>query len=418
MQLRFRIIAPLYTPVELPLGCDLLSHSVQSSLTELNLRMQAMADTSGRFCNIAGLTYDSPQYSDIDDDDKNIRLFCWRPQLADNLAVHVFNNHLSVVEADISIDVEREKAGEAGFIKELQEQVQEEAKRQICEIYSSLCQDLARAAEMNRQLIRFKQAGSYNADIAWIARTILLDQQQLQQQAIQVLLRGWLKHTIRPQDADDIISGKQHESLTWLNYVLVDALPLTQDPRSKMMMLAQYYYTAQDNCNSELRQAIDMAFRGGRNHSIERNLSAASTGSRLNQITFNEHLKYLNRRNRDLLERILRGWRYDHLLENSQRMIDVCSARLLEEDHKRRERSSVMTDMLLVSLSFFTVFELSMSLTEFSREMMSRPALDYNDSDRPFFLSLIAEVDVDVMFTLGFGLTLILVIIYRYMKKR
>ena len=76
-----------------------------------------------------------------------------------------------------------------------------------------------------------------------------------------------------------------------------------------------------------------------------------------------------------------------------------------------------MTDFLLVALSFFAVFELSLYLTEFSREMMSRPALDYNDSKSSFFLSVIAEIDADIMFSFGFGLTLLLIIVYRYIKR-
>ena len=49
--------------------------------------------------------------------------------------------------------------------------------------------------------------------------------------------------------------------------------------------------------------------------------------------------------------------------------------------------------------------------------MMSRPALDYNDENTSFFLRYIAEIDADVMFSLGFGLTLVLVLLYRHAKK-
>lgn len=78
----------------------------------------------------------------------------------------------------------------------------------------------------------------------------------------------------------------------------------------------------------------------------------------------------------------------------------------------------MLTDLLLVTLSFFAVFELSLYLTEFSREMMSRPALDYNDENTSIFLRFIAEIDADVMFSLGFGLTLVLVLLYRHAKRR
>ena len=146
-------------------------------------------------------------------------------------------------------------------------------------------------------------------------------------------------------------------------------------------------------------------------------LSNTRAACRLNRIAYFEYIKFLNKPNRALLEDILSGWKFDQLVENSERMIEVCNGRLQEEDNKKRERSTVMTDFILVALSFFAVFELSLYLTEFSREMMSRPALDYNDNKSSFFLGLIAEVDADIMFSFGFGLTLLLILIYRYIKR-
>ena len=146
-------------------------------------------------------------------------------------------------------------------------------------------------------------------------------------------------------------------------------------------------------------------------------LAESRVATRLHLIDYNEQLKKLTRSKRRLLAEILESWDFDSLVENSQRMIDVCSSRLEEADHRRRERSTVMTDLLLVTLSFFAVFELSLYLVEFSREMMSRPALDYNDDNTSWFLSFIAEIDTDIMFGFGFLLTLALVLVYKKIKS-
>jgi hypothetical protein len=183
------------------------------------------------------------------------------------------------------------------------------------------------------------------------------------------------------------------------------------------MILAQYYYCAQDNCNNNLKQAIDNAYLDPKLQKAEKQLSASRVETRLHYIAYNEQLKYLTRNKRALLITILDDWGFEALVENGQRMVDVCSSKLQSVDIQRRERSTMMTDLLLVALSFFTVFELSLSLTEFSREVMSRPALDYNDETRSAILGAIANIDVDTMFSLGFGLTLVLIIIYRVMKR-
>jgi hypothetical protein len=115
---------------------------------------------------------------------------------------------------------------------------------------------------------------------------------------------------------------------------------------------------------------------------------------------------------------ILQCWDFEQLTENGQRMIEICSSKIEDTENKKREKSSLMTDLLLVALSFFTVFELSLYLTELSREMMSRPALDFNDDSRSFMLQFIAGIDTDVMFGSGFVLTLLLFFAYKIIKSR
>ena len=64
------------------------------------------------------------------------------------------------------------------------------------------------------------------------------------------------------------------------------------------------------------------------------------------------------------------------------------------------------------------MFELALFLTQFSREMMSRPALDYQDESSSFFLSKIAYVDADIMILSGILTTAALVLVYLRLKKR
>ena len=243
---------------------------------------------------------------------------------------------------------------------------------------------------------------------------LLLQRERLHNPALQNLLHEWLKDTGRPEDATDIINGTKDYSMTWLNYVTVN--PLEQDYRLETMVLAQYYYAAQEIRNRELKLAISAAYEKTQLKVVEQLLSRTRVETRFHQIQYHEHLKLLTRPKRRLLRDILKGWEFEVLVANSERMIEVCSSRLEEADHKRRERSTVLTDLLLVTLSFFAVFELCLYLVEFSREMMSRPALDYTDDSTSFFLRFIASVDTDVMFGIGAGLTIMLILTYKVIK--
>jgi len=183
------------------------------------------------------------------------------------------------------------------------------------------------------------------------------------------------------------------------------------------MILAQYFYTAQENCNQQLKQAIEKAYIADDLLTAEKTLSKARLAARMQTIQYHDALKYVTRDKREKIAEILNGWDYSELVENSNRMIDVCSSRLEEVDNRRREKSSVMTDLLLVALSFFAVFELSLYLVELSREMMSRPTLDYHDDSSSVFLSFIANIDTDYMFSFGVLVTVGLFFIYRKFKQ-
>ncbi|NTS78019.1 hypothetical protein HR060_14260 [Catenovulum sp. SM1970] len=427
-KLTFRAIAPIFSPLSLHLGVDQFSKVFTDSLKQVELadisddttaNQQSHNKWLGQFLYLGGQQDKVRQYQSTDINSNDIRLMAWQPEGTNNVVFHVFPNNIAVVEVDINIELptlsEIERSQDVP-VELIEDKVQAAAEPIIEKYYPAFCQDIIKLRPKLSNQFELTAAPD-NVDIAWTARTLLLDDTQLADTSIQAVLTAWLAKTNRPEDATDIINGDKHYSLTWLNYAVNNAAEVGQDPYLDIMVLSQYFYVSQENCNNALRGAIETAYGQGNKQTIIKTLARTRTASRLNQIVFYEHIKYLTKPNRALLEAILNGWKFDQLVENSERMIEICNAKLQEEDNKKRERSTVMTDFLLVGLSFLAVFELSMYLTEFSREMMSRPALDYNDSSSSFFLSVIAEIDADIMFSLGFGLTLLLILVYRYIKR-
>lgn len=437
-QIAFRGIAPVYSPLSLRLGVDQFAKKFIAQLQQLELDLGKNKEHQwqGQFFHLGGeqSTEQSSQlkYQSTKDNSKDVRLMCWSPQKDETIIFHVFANHISVVETELTIDLDdlptdsfdqdMQTAHSAeALVAELEKQVQQRVKQQIDSYLSAFNEDLKHLHSMlSAEFIYVPELPSSKNEENndnWVARTMLLNDEQIGKPALRSLLTYWLKKTSRPEDAAKIINGEKECSMTWLNYAVKNPQVVGKDNNIQIMVLAQYYYVAQENCNNALRGAIEQAYNNSRHRNTDKLLANTRTASRLNQIAFYEYIKFLTRPNRVLLEDILNGWKFEQLVENSERMIEICNARLQEEDNKRREKSTVMTDFLLVALSFFTVFELSLYLTEFSREMMSRPTLDYNDSKSSFFLSYIAEIDADIMFSFGFGLTLMLIIVYRYIKR-
>lgn len=405
-------ISPLQIPFRLKTGAYAESTAFRQLLSEIGQLDPAIH---------TGKPTQDQQYQDLSKDDVDTCLFRWQRHVQDaQLTLHVFPNSIAIAEIilptrEVSTSAELEDWSQQ-YSRDVMHQLWPEflalLKRIGTEIASSLLQsdtDIhTTKSEDGRELDEPK--------IHWISRTLAVDSKQLQRATTQSLITEWLAQTEYPQQAQEIIVGQRSYSMTWLNYVVVDC-DLSQDYRLESMILAQYYYTAQENCLQRLKQAISAAYVEGQLKTAEQQLSQSRVAARLHLIDYHEQLKTLTRPKRRLLSNILDSWEFGSLVDNSQRMVDVCSSRLEEVDHQRRERSTVMTDLLLVSLSFFAVFELSLYLVEFSREMMSRPALDYNDENTSFFLSKIAEIDTDVMFGFGFLLTLGLVLVYKRIKS-
>lgn len=404
LQVNIRTISPLYVPIELKTGVD------RSSSQYINFQRLINDEfDSAKFSSFFDTT---TEYESIEKDSWDNRLFIWEDKKLDqDLEIHVFPNNIGIVVINHTFEY-------SGDTKALEKTVQKKATQQIKKVYAAFLEYL--------QLVCAPQYGDYfklnltttdEAHIFWISRSISIDSQNLNLPLFKKLTNEWLAHTFRPEDAQDIITGRISYSMTWLNYVIVD-LNEVDDERLDCMILAQYYYTAQENCNKLLKQAVDIAYNGSNTNEAQQCLSRSRVITRLHQVDFHEHVKYMTRTKRNVLEDILACWDYVQITSSGQLMIEICSSKIDETENAKRERGSVITDLLLVALSFFTVFELSLYLTELSREMMSRPALDFNDENRSFMLQFIAEIDADVMFGSGFFLTLLLVFIYKINKSR
>jgi hypothetical protein len=394
LPLKIRTISPIYSPLSLVTGID------QSSATYYEL-LNRLAENNVYSCGIHH-QHKQQDYLSIARDTRDNRLMLWQDSQTPDVNIHVFANNVAIVEVDLCL---------ASHLTTdvLIEQTQAKTAELIAYVYPRFIASMqASVSKLHSSRMVLGTEHLLRPHIYWTTRAILLSKEELQHSATQALITNWLKDTRRPSDAADIIAGTKDCSLTWLNYVLVDPATNENDPRLSSMILAQYFYTAQENCNNLLKQAIDGAYNSKKHSETSKKLAQSRVVARLHQVDYHEHL----------LDEILLGWDFESLIENGQRMIEVCSSRLQEEDNKKRERSTVMTDLLLVTLSFFAVFELSLYLTEFSREMMSRPALDYNDENRSFFLQFIAEVDADIMFGFGFVLTFLLIILYKFIKAK
>lgn len=373
---------------------------------------------------VPGLNDQDLEYNSIEGDVKDIRLFIWEDRTFSEADVvfHIYPNSVAIAEIRFNNFLVDDTNLLSDDIQQKTGNIIRKAYEKLYDIFQyisdTITDNLLLSIPKLNDVTPFKRGAS--PKIFWTSRAVVLTQNQVADTNYHEMITYWLKDTYRPEDAQDIIAKKLFYSMTWMQYLIVDMEDNSENYRFETLRLAQYLYTAQEICNTNLKKTISTVYL---DESIsltfmQDQLAQSRAKARLHRIAYHEHLKYLTRKNRQALELLLEIWEFRTLIENGQRMINVCSEKLEETNNNKQENSTWLTDMLLVSLSFFAVFELSISLTQFSREVMSQPILNYKDDKASFILSFIANIRTDLMILIGIGMTLGLVVLYWYLKRR
>lgn len=394
-------IAPLPIPLHCNVGVNTLKSSFRSRLNE-HIKQNDEFESA----------YDKNiDYNNNKTDTYGISLCRWRcnAPCGSEVIVHFFPYDVAIVVIHIS--------DEGALLSEdLEQSVQKKTIRVLESIWTKIqnaMQFLSGFQEFNHDSSPIEKPKPL-----WIARLVYLTEEALNKH--QVFITHWLENTKDPKDAYRIIQGEQFESITWLNYVVVRNKQKDVFQHIDEIVDAQYVYAKQDMCNAKLRDTIEHAY-GQVNRknlsSIKDELRLSQAEAKLHLINYNEAQKFFSRKKRVSIENILSSWNFSILIDNGERMMSLCDDKLNQVESDYNKRGAIITDLLLVALSFLAVFELCLYLIEFSREMVTNPILDYQDTNRSMFVSFVASLDTDVVFGTGLFLTLCLIIIYRRLKS-
>lgn len=406
--------SPMNTPLNLRVGVDPHSQLYKRLLTELSrfIDISVNGKAASTEVHVECVTQDCKQYryESIDNDVQEMQL-CTVPIYYKNAMIKYvfFPNEVAVVEMYFASNVLEDSE------ESLEQRINifcSEAIYETQKFVFSILEEYVRKNKADR-LLSFK-ADFETTNVFWTSKALCFTSSQLNEPEIPKLIEDWLANTEVPSHAQSILNGLK-TSMTWLNYILVDIEE--NDYRIESMTLAQYCYFANEKCNLALRTAIDNAYRGVQLSDARNCLDATRSQAKLHQISVDEQMKYLTRKKRTFIKNIFNSWEYDLHVENGKSMIEVCNDKILEVDAKQRNINSRKTDRILFSISLFAVFELLVFLSQYSREVMSRPALDYRDPEQSWILSFIAGLDADLVFGIGIFTMLMLGLAYLYAAK-
>lgn len=401
--------SPFYTPLRLTAGLDPQSSAYTKTLAALPQNNQHVQIPN------SGENRSSHKYEDLRDDDYDLRLFVFTPSVKDNdpiIQFHIYGNGVSVVTVEFD-------CANTTTAEEL-EQYSQDITRNTFSAHVQALKSLLDQVYIKLPKVMMEDGlvmGEIrHQDICWISRAVILDSNALKNTITKTFVIDWLKNTARPDDAQKLINGTISESMTWLNHLIVD--PDT-DHRALLfsaLRIAQYFYASQEKLNSNAYHALTNSTLEKNVRLVEKNLIEARRRMQMLHIMYEIQKVFLNRRKRQLLDGLMDVWEYDTLKANGDRMVSASDTRITEITNRRSDRSSFFTDLILVGLALVTVIEVSIYLTEYSREVMSRPALAYQDDRVSWILSTIAAIDTDQMLIGGSFIILILVCFYVYWK--
>jgi len=268
-----------------------------------------------------------------------------------------------------------------------------------------------------------KETDGSNVDQPWSSRLLRLGLNE--REGNQSLIENWLAETPHPEHAKEILERDRMDSLVWLNYVVVDDIDEKNQPlrhksdyKLEAMGLAQYFYAVQHACNSNLYMAISDTYLESNTHVAEDILAGVRATTRMHISDYHENCQYLTRDKKLLLENILAGWDYDQMVQNSERLIEVCSSKIKDIHATRSEKSSFYTDLILVAIGFISLFDLAITISEYSRTYTSNAALGYRDEQPSSFLSGVANMETDLLLLSSVVSIIVLFVVYYVAKRR
>ena len=351
-------------------------------------------------------------YENLAADDVDLRLCVFEPRLdAENekLRLHVFPGAYAIAEYELLPPDEYSAADIEQHALARTREVVEATRESVSELM-----DTVRRALPHHWIDSDEAAGDFS--IAWTARTIVIEPRDLARH--ETLVNHWLSNTARPEDASALLDGDIDYSMTWLNYVVA-----TDDPRRlallcSAMRISQFFYARQNAINERARDALARAFATRDIRESQSLLAGARADIQVLRIQYDTLSSLLNRNKRRVIDGIMEVWDYPRLVANGNRMVEASTSRIQEITAQRAERSTFVTDLILTVITFLTVIDVLLSLSQYSREVMSRPVLEYRDQDMSWILSGVAAVDTDQVLIGGALGVITLLLLYAYWKLR
>jgi hypothetical protein len=287
-----------------------------------------------------------------------------------------------------------------------------------------------------------------DAGVLWVTRTLVFDEHHAPADPAPEfperragLIRHWLKDVQRPKGVDVVgqaVAQSTAHTTHWLNYLFREesyeggypvhgwedggGLARAFCRPWEAVINSQYYYAAFDLLQTRIQRALARSHAeqaAGQIREFKTELDEIVKESNLMVLDYQENFKYYQRTVHREMTAILERWGFESvLLEQIDRGVRACNERVTELHKRASARSSVYTDLILLSIGVTSVFSILLGLLEYGRQLVRDASLVTYEQDSFNFVGWIAAHSTDGILLVAFILSAGLVALYFHFKRQ
>ena len=213
--------------------------------------------------------------------------------------------------------------------------------------------------------------------------------------------------------------------MQWLRYAFDEAAMRTHGSRFadawESMLFCQFFWSALERVERRMFALL------GRINSASSPVAVRQSYAHLDRVreeaeltlAHHRHLKrYVTRERHRLINDILDGWGFQHLVENLHDIIGVARTRHEQLLQRAAARSSVFTDMLLFAIGSVAVLQFFVDLSVIGRQLDSDSSIGRRDEGWFDVLGYFSSLRMDTVFSLATSFVLVVALILFWYRRR
>lgn len=255
----------------------------------------------------------------------------------------------------------------------------------------------------------------------WVTRSLALNTGSLRSQDF---ARAWVGgiDDYHRSAIEDLIAGSIPLVARWMNHVYRPDRPREVERSWRSLVYAQFFWAAMHWIDDSLREILawSMAERKKVSVSSLRTALRAVMNQAQELLMLRADVRQrLSRATHDEMQRFLGAWEYVELLEDPVHdKLEICKVSLESLAEDRAARSSMFTDIILMSIGVTSVLATAIALVQFGRDAGQDSSQSVFDLGNGSITSWVSSQSMDAILIVSLILSMVLLIVFIWKRRQ